>query len=129
MNQYKADVEIITSFLRELNLLLNSPDFDYKKDFIFAGKSEREKNTKTILQLDMSVIDIIEVLKKLKISEYYQSVPDDKNKNMPDFHVFFTFVSEMEIYIKLRIQNTNNVLCISFHFPEYSHGKMPYNNE
>ncbi len=129
MNQYKANVETIASFLRELSLLLNSPNFNYKKNFIFAGKSERKKNTETMLQLNMDVIDVIEILKKLKISEYYQSVPDDKNSDMPDFHVFFTFVSEMEIYIKLRIQNIRNVLCISFHFPEYSHGKMPYNNE
>ena len=70
--------------------------------------------------------DVIGELKKLTVSEYYQSVPDDKNNRMPVFHVFFVSIFSREIYIKIRIQNIKNVLCISFHFAEYSHGKMPY---
>lgn len=126
MNQYKAPRKDIESFLEDLKSLLNSPTFNSKRDFWLGGKHERAKNTETLLALDMDRDDVIEELKKLTVSEYYQSVPDDKNNKMPDFHVFFVSISEKEIYIKIRIQNIKNVLCISFHFSEYSHGRMPY---
>lgn len=126
MNQYKAPKKDVESFLKELNSLLNLPTFNPEKDFLLGGKYEREKNTKTLLSLDMNKDDVIEELKKLTVSNYYQSVPDDKNNKMPDFHVFFVSISAKEIYIKIRIQSIRNILCISFHFSEYSHGKMPY---
>lgn len=126
MNQYKASKEEVKTFLERLVSLLNSPNFNIEKDFIFGGKYERMKNTQTLLELDFEKEDVIGVLKKLTIFDYYQSFPDDKNSKMPHFHVFFVSILEREIYIKIRIQNVNNVLCISFHFSEYSHGKMPY---
>lgn len=126
MNQYKAPRKDIESFLQDLKSLLNSPTFNSERDFLLGGKHERAKNTETLLALDMDRDDVIEELKKLTVSDYYQSVSDDKNNKMPDFHVFFVSISAKEIYIKIRIQNIKNVLCISFHFSEYSHGRMPY---
>ena len=126
MDQYRASKDVIESFLSDLKTLLNSKSFNPEKDFLLGGKRERLKNTKTLLELDMNKNDVIEILKELEVSNYYQSVPDNKNKKMPDFHVFFISILGKEIYIKARIQQINNVLCISFHFAEYSHGKMPY---
>ena len=70
--------------------------------------------------------DVVEELKKLTILNYYHTVPDNKRPEMPDFHVFYITILDREIYVKIRIQNINDVFCISFHFAEYSHGKMPY---
>ena len=108
MNQYRAPRKDVESFLEDLNSLLNSPTFNPEKDFLLGGKYERAKNTETLLALDMDRNDVIEELKKLTVSE------------------FFVSIFAKEIYIKIRIQNIKNVLCISFHFSEYSHGKMPY---
>lgn len=126
MNRYKATQKDIESFLENLKSLLNSPTFNSERDFLLGRKYERTKNRETLLALNMNRDDVIEELKKLTVSEYYQSVPDDKNNEMPDFHVFFVSICAKEIYIKIRIQNIKNVLCISFHFSEYSHGEMPY---
>ena len=110
-------------FLEDLRSLLTSPTFNSERDFLLGGRYERAKNTETLLALDMDKDDVIE---KLTVSDYYQSVPDDKNNKMPDFHVFFVSISAKEIYIKIRKKNIKNVLSISFHFSEYSHGRMPY---
>ncbi len=96
---------------------------------MLGGRYEREKNTKTLIELNMDTNDVIQELKKITVSNYYQSVPDDKHPNMPDFHVFYIkSIENKEIYIKVRIQQIEKILCISFHFAEYSHGKMPYSD-
>ena len=128
MDSYKAKREVIESFLDDLKRLLSSSEFDIDRDFRITRSCPTEKNGQTLVALDFNKEDVVEELKKLTISNYYQSLPDDKNPTMPDFHVFYIFVSEREIYVKVRIQYVNNVLCVSFHFPMYSHGKMPYNN-
>lgn len=128
MDSYRAKREVIESFLSDLKRLLSSAEFDIDRDFRITRSRPTEKNGQTLIDLDFNKEDVIEELKKLSISDYYQSLPDDKNPTMPDFHVFYIFVSNREIYVKVRIQYVNNVLCVSFHFPMYSHGKMPYNN-
>ena len=128
MDSYKAKREVIESFWDDLKRLLSSSEFDIDRDLRITRSCPTEKNGQTLVALDFNKEDVVEELKKLTISNYYQSLPDDKNPTMPDFHVFYIFVSEREIYVKVRIQYVNNVLCVSFHFPMYSHGKMPYNN-
>ncbi|MBO5179353.1 MAG: hypothetical protein J6B87_03310 [Clostridia bacterium] len=126
MDRFIAKKDIVISFLEDLKKVLNSPNFNIEKDFILGGKHERQKNTATLLEFEMDREDVVEELKKLTILNYYHTVPDNKRSEMPDFHVFFITVLDREIYVKVRIQNINDVFCISFHFAEYSHGKMPY---
>ena len=128
VNQYVAKREIIEEFLKDLKSLLDSPDFDIETKFILTRNRSDGKNGATLVALDFDKSDVANELKKLTISNYYQSVPDDKNPSMPDLHVFYIFVLEREIYVKIRIQYVDNVLCVSFHFPLYSHGEMPYKN-
>lgn len=129
MDQYKATKDVVCSFLCDMKNLLNNSNFNIEKNFMLGGKYEREKNTKTLIELNMDTNDVIEELKKLTTSNYYQSVPDIKHPNMPDYHVFYIpSIENKEIYIKVRIQQIKKILCISFHFAEYSHGKMPYSN-
>lgn len=100
MDQYRASKDVIESFLSDLKTLLNSKSFNPEKDFLLGGKKERLKNTKTLMELDMNKNDVIEILKELEISNYYQSVPDNKNKKMPDFHVFFISILGKKYILK-----------------------------
>ncbi len=83
--------------------ILDSPQFDLEKNFMLGGKYDREKNTKTLEALGMNKEDVVEVLKGLKVSDYYHSRPDDKNTQMPDYHIFYIYLSKIETYIKVRV--------------------------
>ena len=129
MQYYKASKEDVLSFLKNMKSILDSPQFDLEKNFMLGGKYDREKNTKTLEALGMNKEDVVEVLKGLKVSDYYHSRPDDKNTRMPDYHIFYIYLSKRETYIKVRVQINNKILCKSFHFAEFSHGSLPYNED
>lgn len=129
MQYYRASKEEVLSFLSQMKNVLNSPGFDLEKNFVLGGKVERKKNMETLMFLDMNKEDVIEELKRLKVSDYYHTRPDKVNPKMPDYHVFYIYLEAKETYIKVRVQCNNKVLCKSFHFAEYSHGSLPYNEE
>lgn len=127
MNRYIAPKEVVCSFLDELHQLIDAPYFNIKKNFQLGGKHERKKNKDTMFELNIDEGDIVQELRKLTISNYNHTLPDDRNTSMPDFHVFFiSNLCDKEIYVKVRIQKIEKILCLSFHFAEFSHGKMPY---
>ena len=91
MDSYKAKREVIESFLDDLKRLLSSSEFDIGRDFRITRGRQTEKNGQTLVALDFNKEDVVEELKKLTISNYYQSLPDDKNSTMQTF-MFFIFL-------------------------------------
>lgn len=77
MDSYKAKREVIESFLDDLKRLLSSSEFDIDRDFRMTRSRPTEKNGQTLVALDFNKEDVVEELKKLTISNYYQSLPDE----------------------------------------------------
>ena len=82
--------------------------------------SDRQKNTQTMAELEISVNDAIAVLEDLSIEDYSQGPLLDQMLNGADMWVFGKEVKGHEIYIKVTLGRVSNpVICISFHFAEY----------
>ena len=109
----KDDVE---SFLK---------DFKYKLGFWgLLFRSDRSKNFKTLLSLEISVNDIKKILRELKTEDYSEGPSKEILYRGSDMWVFGKTVRKKEIYIKITMGSLNHkMICISFHFAEK---KMKY---
>lgn len=85
-------------------------------DFVFD--SARQKNTQTLLDLEISFNDVRSILASLQATEYSEGpLPGLGGSEM---WVFGRMVKSHEIYIKITLGRPNNpVICISFHVAEY----------
>ncbi|MDD3922521.1 MAG: hypothetical protein PHY39_03175 [Endomicrobiaceae bacterium] len=127
MNSHIESKENVEMFLNNLQIILKDNNFNIVKNFTMNNTSP--KNTQTLLDLDYNTEDIKDKLELLKVSDYYETVPDNKYPDKPDFYVFFILIKKREIYIKVSIRGYNNhVLCMSFHYAEFSHKALPYMN-
>ena len=72
--------------------------------------------------------DFIPHLKKLKISEYIETLTDVKNVYSPQFWVFIKKINLKQVYIKVKIRSIQNrkIFCISFHFARFQVNNFPY---
>lgn len=85
-------------------------------DLIFV---EREKNQKTMTELEIYQSDCKKYISQLKIENYYKGpVKDSQYGN--EYWEFGIEIKNKEIYIKLNYGHLNKpVICISFHFAEH----------
>ena len=104
----------ISRFLKDMLCILESPQFDENTDFLLF---QREKNTRTLLLLEFNAKDVLDVVRMLGISDYVETVRDDRNPKGTPYFIFMKHVQEQEIYIKIKTKNLPRytVLCISFH--------------
>jgi hypothetical protein len=92
-------------------------------DIVFLD--ERNKNTQALADLEITPIQRIEYLKKLKV-ENYLSGPNKDNLgiSLSDYWEFGIKFKKVDIYVKIRMGKPNrSVICISFHPAER---KMKY---
>jgi len=89
---------------------------------------ERNKNTQALADLDITHIQRIEYLKKLKVENYLSGPNEDKlGINLSDYWEFGMKVKKVEVYIKIRLGKPNRkIICISFH-PAERKMKYPFN--
>lgn len=85
-------------------------------DLIFVN---REKNQKTMAELEIYQSDCKKHISKLKAENYIKGpVKDTQYGN--EYWEFGIEIKSKEIYIKLNYGNMNKpVICISFHFAEH----------
>jgi len=85
-------------------------------DLIFT---EREKNRKTMTELEIYQSDCKKYISKLKVENYCKGpVKDSQYGNT--YWEFGIEIKKREIYIKLNYGLLNKpVICISFHFAEH----------
>lgn len=84
----------------------------------------REKNTNTLLALEITPNKRIEILKALQAKDYSEGPMPEILYNGADMWVFGYLLKKKEIYIKITMGQANNpVICISFHIAEH---KMSY---
>lgn len=87
-------------------------------------RSDRDKNHNTMKELELSVIHVKKELAAISFEDYSEGPTKDTLYKGSDMWIFGRTIRSREVYIKITMgQPGNEVLCISFHFPE---GTMKY---
>lgn len=124
LDYFIASKEEVLTFLESINKLTTMESFNINKQMILD--LNKPENNSTLMDLEFGQDDVLREIQSLKLSDYYQSVPDLlRNDNIP-YHVFFRGKNKKEIYIKIKVKNNRLIICKSFHYANYSHGKFPY---
>ena len=121
----KGDVQI---FLDELKNILNSKDCTFIL-WTREDKEEQYSNRYCMNKLDYFEDDVKLELKSLEICNYYRTVQDENIKKHKEyFYVFGKIIQSKMVYIKVKIvsRDNKNILCMSFHFPEFEMTRFPY---
>ena len=102
----------------EVKTFLNDFKIKYKVfDIIF--RDQRDKNSLTLLQLDISPFKRREIIEAIYIDDYSEGPLDDALYGIASMWVFGKKVKDQEIYIKISMgQSNSRVICISFHVAE-----------
>lgn len=129
----KAEIE---KFLVDIKRILNAPNFDVKRDFIFQelrlgdDENDLDNNSNTMLALNYSAEDIVEEIKELRVEHYSETIIDCKTDGLVPLYVFGKVIQNREVYIKMRIKVRKNgaefVFCLSFHFAKHPMEPFPY---
>lgn len=87
-------------------------------DLLFS--SNRQKNTQTLADLEIRMVDVKNILADLAATDYSEGPLPDQMLGGAEMWVFGRAVKGHEIYIKITLGSPNNpVICISFHVAEY----------
>ena len=111
-----------------LHKLLRRNDFDINTDLTLISKPKQGNEQKfstpyTLLDLDYDTEDVVDRLKELKVEEYSETKIDKNDVNPPMLFVFGKDVNGKLIYVKLKVREQQQVVCVSFH---YAKGKMVF---
>lgn len=80
----------------------------------------REKNSQALLDLGISRLERLEVVKSIRTNDYSEGPIVDDLNNFREMWVFGKDVNGCEVYIKVAMGNPNSsTICISFHKAEY----------
>lgn len=83
-------------------------------------RNDRQKNTQTLADLEISVNDAKSILAELAIEDYSEGPLPDKLYGGADMWVFGKVIKGQEIYIKITLGLPSNpTICISFHVAEF----------
>lgn len=133
-NHYQISLENVEFFLRSLQEVLQSKDFNIGCDLDILPKKSSEApddpytTQNTMLALDFDKNDVMRQLLELRSAHYYETITDNIGSNLPPFHVFIKEIEHRNVYIKVKIRDYTNrkVFCVSFHFARYPVQNMPY---
>ena len=129
-NSYIEPLNEVITYLTDLKHILTSVPHDL--DIMPRKKDEDPLDLytteNTMLDLDYDTEDVKNELLSLTEKDYIETIVDDKGSSRPPFRVFGKLVKNKEVYIKtkIRIKTTNQVFCVSFHYPRRSLKKGPY---
>ena len=127
----------VCDFLEKMKSILESEGFDISHDFVFQRHraidepDDEYTNENTLLALDYSVEDVVELLKTLTLEDYHESMVDNVAAGFNVFFVFGKKIRKRDVYIKIRLKQRANkassfVFCISFHFAKQAITVYPY---
>jgi hypothetical protein len=110
----KSTPDEITTFLKQAKVLISQG----KRRFL-----ERDKNISSISNMGLTIEQAWAEILELTYREYLGGPElDDNPRYATKGHLWWMFgieVSELQVYIKLRIAASNVVVCLSFHEAEY----------
>ena len=115
-HQSKQEIE---KLLKKTKQIIYDPEFNPNTQFILMErKNDYEaniyNNKSTLLLLDFSTKDIIEIIATLEYENYYQTIIDVVGLETL-LYVFKKEIKGYLIYIKYSIRNDKIIFCISFH--------------
>lgn len=123
----------VKSFLNDLKSILNSDQFDINRNFLLIRSHTSHgihhySTPQTLLSLGYDVKDVVQRLRELSVSEYCEALLDRDDFHPPYLQVFAKDIEGHQVYIKLKIKQENfqKVLCVSFHFAQYKMDNFPY---
>lgn len=89
-------------------------------DVLFRSDRINNKNTLTLLELEITYTEAKKILLGLNSEDYCQGPIPDTLYNISDMWVFGKTIKKKEIYIKIQLGRPNSqTICISFHFSEH----------
>lgn len=105
----KEEVEtFLNSFLAKLDV------------FSIIFRDERDKNTATLAELNITPAMRIDIIKKIAVDDYSAGPIIDTLNNYGEMWVFGKDHKGQEIYIKISMGRPNSsTICISFHIAEH----------
>ena len=81
----------------------------------------RQKNSRTLLKLEISPDKRKEIIESIKVEDYSAGPIDDNLYGIASMWVFGKMVNNTEVYIKISLGQFNApVICISFHDAEHA---------
>ena len=102
----------VESFLDELHTKM--------KIYGVIFRDDRDKNQKTLQELDIVPSYRKVVIENLRVEDYVRGPVVDELNRLGEMWVFGKDVKGREIYIKVMIVGTTSqTICISFHFAEH----------
>jgi hypothetical protein len=82
--------------------------------------SNRQKNTQTLADLEISVNEVKSILADLSPEDYSEGPLPESMYGGSEMWVFGKIIKGQEIYIKITLGSPNNrTICISFHVAEF----------
>lgn len=107
-----ASREEVQSFINDFNIKLDIWDVLIRTDRTNA------RNMTTILDLEFSITQVKEELRKLSVEEYSEGPLPDTLYHISDMWVFGKMIKNREVYIKVQLGHPQSqTICISFHYP------------
>ncbi len=83
-------------------------------------RSDRNKNSNTLAELELTGRDQKKIIEDLKPEDYCEGPKEDTLNKGTDQWVFGKLVKGRDVYIKITLGNPGKpVICISFHIAEY----------
>lgn len=92
---------------------------DKAKIFGIIFRDDRGKNTQALLDLEITALKRLEIIKNLEVDDFVEGPLEDTLNKVADLWVFGKKVKSQDVYIKISMGIANNsAVCISFHVAE-----------
>ena len=119
----KVSKKEVEDFLQSLHSVLTNDSFREETDFILIRKKKKQEDERfstpyTLLDLEYNTADVIHSIMELTVKEYSETLIDKDDIQPPLLFVFGKDISGRQIYIKLKIKDTDSrkIICVSFHY-------------
>lgn len=106
-----ANKSEIKAFLDEFKVKMNTFDIIFK---------DRKKNEQALYDIGITALQRRAALQKLKVDDYYRGpINDEYDPGSLPFWEFGVTINNIQIFIKISLWKSKQVLCISFHPAEH----------
>ncbi len=78
----------------------------------------RDKNMTSIYEMGLSIFNVEEIISELQVDDYYRGPSSDHKFPNDDIWEFISHYEMYKIYIKLKLDNGDLAICLSFHEAE-----------
>lgn len=107
-----SSVEAVAAFLKDFKEKMKIWDVFFRDD--------RDKNLKTLVELELRPVDRKAVLERLEVEDYAEGPLEETLYGGASMWVFGKIIKKREVYIKISMGAPGSgVICISFHLAQH----------